>query len=129
MSYCSLSHTFALFQAVGFYVPHDVNPPVQVYEVGVLVLLIPYVFVKTLRYLAPFALLANLLTAVGLAITLVHCFENLQDTNKYPAFNSWTTIPLYFGTAIYAYEGISLVSSSLNWLRGNIFKKKMVYMV
>ncbi len=83
---------------------------VRLYELCVFAILIPFVLLRNLRILAPFSALANILTIVGLVITLLHCFQGLQPASSLPAFNSWRTLPLYFGIAIYAFEGIGVVS-------------------
>ncbi len=61
---------------------------------------------------APFSLMANVMNVVGLVIILQYCVRDLPPIGSYPAFNSWSTLPLYFGTAIYAFEGIGVVSFS-----------------
>lgn len=35
--------------------------------------------------------------------------QNLPNTNTVKAFATWEQLPLYFGTAIYAFEGIGVV--------------------
>lgn len=72
-------------------------------------LLIPYSFVKNLRALAPFSMFANLLNVVGLVIVYLDITKDLPDTSTRPSFSSWSDMPMYFGTAIYAFEGIGLV--------------------
>ena len=49
--------------------------PLRAWEALLLILLIPYVFVKNLKYLAPFSAFANLLTAVGLVIIVQYCVQ------------------------------------------------------
>ena len=47
----------------------------------------------------------------GLVIILVHCFFNLPPNPTYypEAFSGWSTLPIYFGIALYAFEGIGVV--------------------
>ncbi|XP_064098734.1 uncharacterized protein LOC135209930 [Macrobrachium nipponense] len=67
-------------------------------------------FVPNLKYLAPFSLIAGIVQAAGLVIILYYSVRYLPEvTEQVPWFNSWETLPLYFGSAIYAFEGIGLV--------------------
>ena len=45
----------------------------------------------------------------GLIIILVYCFQGLQSASSYPAFTSVAELPLFFGIAVYAFEGIAVV--------------------
>lgn len=47
--------------------------------------------------------------AIGLGIILSYCVVDLPTLNSRTAVAHWSQIPLFFGTAIYAFEGISLV--------------------
>ncbi len=102
-----------MLQVIKTFHPND--PDVRVYEVITMVVLIPYTFVKNLRALAPFSAFANLITITGLIIIFVNLFQGLHNVNTMPAFSSFTSLPLYFGTALFAYEGISLVGFSVRW--------------
>jgi len=74
------------------------------YELAIFILLIPYVAIRHLKKLAPFSMLANVLTVVGLAVTLFYCFTDLPSVYDRPAVASFTTLPLYFGIAIFTFE-------------------------
>ena len=52
-----------MFQVVEHY--SEQLLPVQVYEAGLLIALIPFALVKRLKYLAPFSAFANVLTFAG----------------------------------------------------------------
>lgn len=65
--------------------------------------------VKNLKYLTPVSLIASIMTAWGLVITFYYILQDLPPTNSVEAFASWHQLPLYFGTAIYAFEGIGVV--------------------
>ncbi|CAB3359036.1 Hypothetical predicted protein [Cloeon dipterum] len=66
-------------------------------------------WIRSLKYLAPVSGVANLLMAVGLAVTLYFSSQDLPAVTERKAFAGWSTLPLFFGTAIYAFEGIGLV--------------------
>jgi proton-coupled amino acid transporter len=61
------------------------------------------------RYLSPVSMLANLLQFVGLGIIFYYLFQDLPYTWDRKEFATWGQLPLYFGTAIYAFEGIGVV--------------------
>ncbi|XP_047530702.1 proton-coupled amino acid transporter-like protein pathetic isoform X1 [Vanessa atalanta] len=65
--------------------------------------------VKNLKYLTPVSLIASIMTAWGLVITFYYILQDLPHTDSVKAFASWHQLPLYFGTAIYAFEGIGVV--------------------
>ncbi|CAG9785661.1 unnamed protein product [Diatraea saccharalis] len=65
--------------------------------------------VKNLKYLTPVSLVASIMTAWGLVVTFYYILQDLPHTSTVKAFASWHQLPLYFGTAIYAFEGIGVV--------------------
>lgn len=69
-------------------------------------------WVKNLKYLTPVSLFAAVLTVIGLAVTFFYMLQDLPSTSTVAAFASWQQLPLYFGTAIYAFEGIGVVSDN-----------------
>ncbi|XP_013395783.2 proton-coupled amino acid transporter 4-like [Lingula anatina] len=88
-----------------------INPsfPLRIYELFVCILLVLVVFIKHLKWLAYCALFANLLTVAGLLIILQYTFRSLQPVSTFPLFSDMESLPLFFGTAMYSFEGISLV--------------------
>lgn len=92
-------------------------------------------FLKNLKYLTPVSLFASILTVTGeseiiiyfhnfhqiiksifslffcsgISITFHYMLQNLPRTDTVKAFATWEQLPLYFGTAIYAFEGIGVV--------------------
>ncbi|KAI8798036.1 proton-coupled amino acid transporter 2 [Biomphalaria glabrata] len=92
-------------------------PSLFLFEVMVTVALLPYVCVRNLQMLAPFSAFANILTVTGLIITFQYIVQDLPDTSTRPAFSNINELPLFFGTAIFAVEGISLVLPLENKMR------------
>ncbi|XP_055636354.1 proton-coupled amino acid transporter-like protein CG1139 isoform X2 [Toxorhynchites rutilus septentrionalis] len=81
-------------------------------RVYLLLMLIPMVLlnlVKNLKYLTPISLVAAFLTVAGLACTFNYVLQDLPNTHTVKPFASWAQLPLYFGTAVYAFEGIGIV--------------------
>lgn len=67
-------------------------------------------WVNNLKYLTPVSMFAAILTSTGLGITFFYMLQGLPRTSSVHAFSSWKQLPLFFGTAIYAFEGIGVVS-------------------
>ena len=83
------------------------------YRLYILVLLLPVILVcsiRNLKYLSPCSILANILEFVGLGIIFYFIFATpLPPTGSVPWFSSAAKFPIFFGTAIFAFEGISVV--------------------
>lgn len=78
--------------------------------------------VKSLKYLTPASLFASILTCTGLMITFFYMLQGLPDTKSIKPFAPIENLPLYFGTAIYAFEGIGVVSS--DFCLWNVFMER-----
>lgn len=66
--------------------------------------------IRNLKYLAPFSTIANALMIIGIVIVMYYATENLPRVNERQYFAKLSQLPLFFGTTIYAFEGIGLVS-------------------
>lgn len=78
--------------------------------VGVLVCLIGFILIRNLKFMVPVSFIAMLIMFIGVAITLYISSQDLPSLSTRIWFANISTLPLFFGTAIYAFEGISLVS-------------------
>ena len=79
------------------------------------ILLVPMIllnWIKNLKYLAPVSMFAALLTSTGLGITFFYMIQGLPKTSSVRMVAPWHELPLFFGTAIYAFEGIGVVSNA-----------------
>ena len=59
-------------------------------------------------------MIANIFMGAGLGVIFYYIFQDLPSVNRPDidvGFSSWKQLPLYFGTAIYAFEGIGMVCS------------------
>ena len=91
------------------------------YRIYIGILILPVILVcsiKNLKYLSPCSVLANILEFVGLGIIFFYIFDTkLPATDTVPWFAGLETFPIFFGTAIFAFEGISVVLPIENQMR------------
>ncbi|XP_064482211.1 proton-coupled amino acid transporter 1-like isoform X2 [Ornithodoros turicata] len=68
-----------------------------------------YNFIRSLRMLAYASTIANVLQITGMALIFYNLLQDMPNISERPAAMPLSQLPLYFGTAIYAFEGIGLV--------------------
>lgn len=74
-------------------------------------------FIRSLERLAYLSLLANVLCFTGLIITFQYLGRCLRDPSTFPVFAGVSKLPLFFGTAIFSFEGIGVVLPLENEMR------------
>lgn len=78
-----------------------------------MILILPFMItlnmVRSLKHLAIASTCANLLQTLGMLIIFWNLLQDLPATSSRPASVDISLLPLYFGTAIYAFEGIGIV--------------------
>jgi proton-coupled amino acid transporter len=76
-------------------------------------LTIPLIFlnwIRNLKLLAPVSMVANVLQMSSIVVVFYYIFRDpLPPVSSVPAFGSWGGVPLFFGTAIFSLETITLV--------------------
>lgn len=66
--------------------------------------------VRTLKYMSVFSAACNIIQCVGLGIVFSYIFrQDMPASSSLPWFGTADKLPLFFGTAIFAIEGISVV--------------------
>ena len=91
-------------------------------KIWILILLPPIIlfsFIHNLNHLAVLSVVANVCVFLGLAATFVYLGQHLKDPASLPQFAGWGTMPLFFGTAVFAFEGIGVVSTII--LHSSVF--------
>ena len=97
-------------QVVDYYDPTN-KLSIQILMSMVLGPMVLFCLIKDLKILAPFSTLANALMIGSMLVILYELFFNgsllpLNELEMVAPFKNW---PIYFSSAIYAFEGISLV--------------------
>ncbi|XP_026741964.1 proton-coupled amino acid transporter-like protein CG1139 isoform X2 [Trichoplusia ni] len=88
---------------------YNIHIELSVHMIFVVVPVLVACMVRNLKYLTPFSTVANILMAVGVAVVVYEATQELPPVQSREYIASWQQLPLYFGTAIYAFEGIGLV--------------------
>ncbi|CAH0546703.1 unnamed protein product [Brassicogethes aeneus] len=101
-------------QVVDFYAADDYKFDTRIYMAACLLPLLLFNSIKKLKYLSPFSMIANILMAVGLSITFYYILTD-NPTEEQKAERVVENIvspihwPMFFGTVIFALEGIGVV--------------------
>jgi len=99
--------------------PTMANLDTRIYLAMIMPFQLALCMVRNLRYLSPFSILANIIQSVGLGIIFYYIFGtgHLMPSDSLPWFANADRLPLFFGTAIFAIEGISVVLPIENQMR------------
>nr|XP_009857644.1 proton-coupled amino acid transporter 1 isoform X4 [Ciona intestinalis]XP_009857645.1 proton-coupled amino acid transporter 1 isoform X4 [Ciona intestinalis] len=101
-------------QVVAHYWQH--TPDARVFMAVICIPIILLSFIRSLKVLAWFSVMANILTVVSLGIIFRFIIPGLTTVNR-PLVANVTSIPMFFGTAVYAFEGIGVILPIENEMR------------
>ncbi|KAB5550103.1 hypothetical protein PHYPO_G00049850 [Pangasianodon hypophthalmus] len=89
----------------------------RVYMLLLLPFLILLTFIRELSNMAPLCAAANLAMAASLALIYTYILADVGDPRQLPYVSTWNKFPFFFGTAIFAFEGIGVVLPVENQMR------------
>lgn len=89
---------------------YGVNWSVQVHMLVVLVPILLSTWIRNLKYLVPVSSIANILIISGYLLTVFLMSHDLPPISERKYVADWQNLPLFFGTVIYSFEGITLVN-------------------
>ncbi|XP_030067584.1 proton-coupled amino acid transporter 1 isoform X2 [Microcaecilia unicolor] len=81
----------------------------RLYMVCFLPFLVLLVFIQNLKYLAVFSLLANIAMLVSVIMIYQYILRDIPNPSSLPYVTDWRSYTLFFGTAIFAAEGIGTI--------------------
>jgi len=94
-------------QVAEHYWDHDWS--IQIYMLFLIPPLILMNLLRSLKYLTPFSMISNFLFILGVGISYYYIFDNLPPVSERPYFATWEQLPIFFGTTIFALEGVGVV--------------------
>ncbi|XP_076832878.1 neutral amino acid uniporter 4 isoform X2 [Brachyhypopomus gauderio] len=89
----------------------------RLYILFLLPFLILLSFIRDLRNMATLCAAANLCMAISLVLIFTYILSDVGDPRRLPYVSTWSKFPFFFGTAIFAFEGIGVVLPLENQMR------------
>uniref|UniRef100_A0ABI7ZV66 Amino acid transporter transmembrane domain-containing protein n=1 Tax=Felis catus TaxID=9685 RepID=A0ABI7ZV66_FELCA len=90
---------------------------IRFYMLTILPFLMLLVFIQNLKLLSIFSSLANITMLGSMALIFEYIVQEIPDPSNLPLMASWKTFLLFFGTAIFTFEGVGMVLPLKNQMR------------
>lgn len=94
-------------QIVEFY--YSVRLSLYIYMIIMLPPLIGINLLRNLKHLTPLSMISNIFFMFGVLVSYYYIIDDLPSVSERPAFSSIEQLPIFFGTTIFALEGVGVV--------------------
>ncbi|KAI6214802.1 Amino acid transporter, transmembrane family-containing protein [Aphelenchoides besseyi] len=82
----------------------------QAFWIGILLVpILALCTIRQLKVLAPLALIGNIVYLMAISVVMYFLISNLQPVENVNGVGSLSDLPLFFGTVVFAFEGIAVV--------------------
>lgn len=92
----------------------DTTIDLRLYMLCLLPPLLVINMIRNLKFLAPLSMVANVCIVMGVVITFYYTTQDIPPLSSRLYVAPLSKIPLFFGTAIFALEGIGVVSKQIS---------------
>jgi proton-coupled amino acid transporter len=110
LGFCCVYFVFMADNLMDFFAQNaNIYIPKSVWMILLLVPILAFCSIRKLSILAPFAFAANMIYLVAVGIVIYFFITHLQPTSNVVRFGKITDLPLFFGTVMFAFEGVCVI--------------------